>query len=89
VVVMRRGRLIEIQLRTSGQHGWAEAVERDANSLGLPGLKDGIGPPAVIAYYRHSAQIVALRDAGGPVDMVLTDELARLRVEARQALGID
>ena len=39
---MRSDRLVEIQLRTEGQHNWAEAVEYLGNRTGF-NLKDGQG----------------------------------------------
>lgn len=50
VVVRRDDRLVEIQLRTPGQHNWAEAVSRMAARTGHP-LKDGRGPADILNYF--------------------------------------
>lgn len=63
VVVERDGRLIEIQLRTPGEHEWAEAVERTDKRLGLD-LKSGHGPPVLLRYFRLAADGLAMIDAG-------------------------
>lgn len=49
VVVRRDDHPVEIQLRTSAQHEWAEAVERWAGVTRLP-LKDGEGPSDLLTY---------------------------------------
>ena len=54
VVVMRDDHLIEIQLRTPGQHQWAIAVERASNRLRQP-LKFGVGDPVLLKYYERAA----------------------------------
>jgi putative GTP pyrophosphokinase len=43
VMVIRDGRLIEVQLRDPREHEWAVAVERAGARLGIP-LKEGEGP---------------------------------------------
>jgi len=54
VVVLRDKHRIEIQLRTPGQHEWAEAVERLAARTGY-GLKYGQGPPDLLSYFELAA----------------------------------
>lgn len=73
-----RGRLIEVQLRTPFQDGWANAVEANARVL-APGLKFGGGPDDVREYFVASAEMVARLDQGRPVDQELLDRLDRLR----------
>jgi GTP pyrophosphokinase len=51
VIVIRDGRLIEIQLRDPREHEWALAVERTGARLGL-GLKEGEGPDDLKEYFR-------------------------------------
>lgn len=51
VLVVRDGRLIEIQLRDPREHEWALAVERTGARLGL-GLKEGEGPDDLSEYFR-------------------------------------
>jgi ppGpp synthetase/RelA/SpoT-type nucleotidyltranferase len=56
-----QGRLIEVQLRTANQDGWANTVERVSRTV-APGLKFGSGPPEVAEYFRHGALLLALAD---------------------------
>jgi len=51
VIVVRDGRLIEIQLRDPKEHEWALAVERTGSRLGI-GLKEGQGPDDLKEYFR-------------------------------------
>jgi putative GTP pyrophosphokinase len=51
VIVVRDGRLIEIQLRDPHEHEWALAVERTGSRLGI-GLKEGEGPDDLREYFR-------------------------------------
>lgn len=51
VMVIRDGRLIEIQLRDPREHEWALAVERTGARLGY-GLKEGEGPDDLNEYFR-------------------------------------
>ena len=59
VAVLRRGRLVEIQLRTPLQQRWAAEVDRAAGLLGV-GLKDGEGSPALVAAFKTLADEIAL-----------------------------
>ena len=51
VIVMRDGRMIEIQLRDPKEHEWALAVERTGARSGI-GLKEGEGPDDLKEYFR-------------------------------------
>lgn len=51
VIVIRDGRMIEIQLRDPQEHEWALAVERTGSRLGI-GLKEGEGPDDLREYFR-------------------------------------
>jgi hypothetical protein len=73
-----RGRLIEVQLRTPFQDGWANAVEANARLL-APGLKFGGGPDVVREYFVALAEMVADLDNGRPVGQELLDRLNRLK----------
>ncbi|MGH2986409.1 MAG: RelA/SpoT domain-containing protein [Solirubrobacterales bacterium] len=67
-----RPRMIEIQLRTHGQHVWAEEVERVAARTGFA-LKDGRGPDELLEYYRVAAELIALTEPGqSPVPDAVT-----------------
>jgi hypothetical protein len=59
----RRGRLIEVQLRTPLQDAWANMVETDAR-LYAPDLKFGGGPVELTAYYAALGGVFAMADAG-------------------------
>jgi ppGpp synthetase/RelA/SpoT-type nucleotidyltranferase len=67
VVVLRDGRLIEIQLRTPNQHEWAVEVERVGSRLGVA-LKDGIGPPELVRFFERASYGLALEEEGQEVD---------------------
>ena len=73
-----RGRLIEVQLRTPFQDGWANAVEAHARVI-APGLKFGGGPASVREYFVALAEMVASLDQGRQVEQELLDRLNRLR----------
>jgi putative GTP pyrophosphokinase len=51
LLVIRDGRLIEVQLRDPREHEWAVAVERMGSRLGI-GLKEGEGPDDLKEYFR-------------------------------------
>lgn len=66
LIVRRRGRLIEVQLRTPFQHLWANMVEEDSRRLGSD-LKSGGGTDDLRASYKH------LADQGAQVEAGLAD----------------
>jgi ppGpp synthetase/RelA/SpoT-type nucleotidyltranferase len=80
-VAMRDDRLIEIQLRSPGQHEWALAVERTAGRLRMPELKDGIGPPELVRYFNRAAYAIALQEHGSTTDKAFDREFKALREE--------
>ena len=51
VIVIRDGRMIEVQLRDPREHEWALAVERTGARLGF-GLKEGEGPGDLKEYFQ-------------------------------------
>lgn len=81
-VVVRRGRMIEVQLRTLGQQQWAEVVERTASRLGYD-LKDGQGPDNLITYFRAASDLIWLRETGQEPEAGLEAEFAELREQVR------
>jgi ppGpp synthetase/RelA/SpoT-type nucleotidyltranferase len=83
VVVRRDARLIEIQLRTPGQHEWALAVERTESRLEIPGLKDGLGPPDLVRYFNRAAYAIALEERGSAPDIAFDREFDVLRQQVR------
>jgi putative GTP pyrophosphokinase len=67
VIVRRDGRMIEIQLRSPGQHRWAAIVEQTGARLRFE-LKDGEGPPELVRYFSVAADMIALQEAGENAD---------------------
>ena len=75
-------RRIEVQLRTSLQHQWADIVEDITFATGID-YKDGAGSEIVHEWLRHLAAAPALVQAGDPVGEVLGpdyDELSQAAV---------
>lgn len=85
VIVEYDGRHIEIQLRTRMMHDWAIAVERMSYRLGQ-NLK-GDGEHAIQNLMAVISEAMALEETGQPVDVSLSDEIARLRKLAEPYLG--
>jgi len=54
-------RVVEIQLRTQGQHRWAEEIERAADRLQFL-LKDGLGPPDLVDYFRKASEVIHMQE---------------------------
>ena len=63
VVVRKDGVLIEVQLRTTTQHAWAELVEQLDRAHGLQ-LKAGGAEPRVTATLRRASETFAQLEAG-------------------------
>lgn len=63
LIVERDEHRIEIQIRTIGQQGWANVVEKIAARYQLP-LKDEVGPTEVLEWLRLAADRIGLRDQG-------------------------
>ncbi|MCC6223699.1 MAG: RelA/SpoT domain-containing protein [Thermoleophilia bacterium] len=86
VVVLRDGRLVEIQLRTPRQHEWAATVEvwsgRLQRRFGF-NLKDGDGPAELLRYFELASLALHLEETGHPVDQTLDEEFALLRKQVR------
>jgi hypothetical protein len=83
IVTVRDDRLIEVQLRTPGQHAWADNVETIAGATGWP-LKDGEGPLEVLEFYRLSGDVIAIQEQGQDPDEDLVGRLAELRARTIQ-----
>lgn len=62
-IVLRNGRLIEVQLRTVRQDAWANQVEDDSRRLAI-GYKFGRGGEDVHDYYRVVSEAFAALDRG-------------------------
>lgn len=85
LILRRDGRLVELQVRSRRQHGWAEAVERAANRTGFP-LKDGEGPAEVVGYFRVASDVLAALDTGREPTADQARELRALEPSLREYL---
>jgi GTP pyrophosphokinase len=88
VVVRRNAHPVEIQLRTPGQHDWAEAVERWAAQTRLP-LKDGAGPPDLLSYLDLVAWGISADERGETPDADFLDVLSRFKARIGHHLTSD
>jgi ppGpp synthetase/RelA/SpoT-type nucleotidyltranferase len=79
VIVVRDGRLVEIQLRDPREHEWALAVERTGSRLGV-GLKEGEGPDDLREYFRLASEGIYMDKIGQQPD----EEFQRAFVAARE-----
>jgi hypothetical protein len=61
LIVRRKGRLIEVQLRTPLQDAWANQVEEDSRRVGR-NFKGGEGQQEVHDYYAVVSELLALRE---------------------------
>ncbi|HYM54126.1 MAG TPA: RelA/SpoT domain-containing protein [Solirubrobacteraceae bacterium] len=61
LIVRRKGRLIEVQLRTPLQDAWANQVEEDSRRVGR-NFKGGEGQSEVHGYYAVVSELLALRE---------------------------
>jgi putative GTP pyrophosphokinase len=87
VIASVSGKLVEIQIRTSMQHVWAEASEKLSDTID-PGLKYGEGPEAYRVMLMHASRGV---EAVELVESALTKgerskESQQLLLEAREEL---
>lgn len=78
VVIRRDGHPVEIQLRTPGQHEWAEAVERVAARIRRP-LKDGEGPRDLLTYFELVGWVMATEERGEVPDQHFVEILRRFQ----------
>jgi hypothetical protein len=75
-IVLRKGRLIEVQLRTPMQDAWANQVEEDSRRVGRD-FKGGAGQTEVHEYYVVVSELLALREQGAEPDEELRKRLLR------------
>ena len=81
VVALRNEHLIEVQLRTQGQHRWAELIEVvDRQNPGID-LKGGAAPADLVEYYRLGSELLAADERGEPADPKLVETFRRLHEE--------
>lgn len=83
IVVQRRDRLVEVQLRTLGQQYWAEVVERTSSRIGAA-LKDGQGPPELMEYLRLASDLTWQDETGKQRNSTQHARLVALRDEVRR-----
>jgi GTP pyrophosphokinase len=81
-IVLCDGLRMEVQIRTHRQNEWADVVERTSDRLGME-LKDGVGDPDILEYFRLTADKLDLEDQGGRVDEDIENRLAEARRRAR------
>lgn len=85
VIVMYRGRRIEIQLRTRVMHQWAVTVERLSGRLSMFLKAEGDHP--VQQLMSVISQAMALEEVGQVVPGDVLEEMRRLREQAAPYLG--
>jgi hypothetical protein len=78
VVVRRDGHPVEVQLRTPGQHEWAEAVERWAARTRFP-LKDGEGASDLLSYLDLVAWWISAKEREETPDASFMDVVFRFK----------
>ena len=74
LIVRRKGRLIEVQLRTPLQDEWANQVEEDSRRVGR-NFKGGQGQQEVHDYYAVVSELLALRERARDPDEDLRQRL--------------
>jgi ppGpp synthetase/RelA/SpoT-type nucleotidyltranferase len=74
LIAEREGHEIEIQVRTSVQHSWAEEVER-TSIICRALLKEGEGPAELIEHFRVVSHAFHALDRGLPVNKALIQEI--------------
>lgn len=85
MIVVRDGRLIEIQLRTLIEHEWTAAVDGTGRRLGFL-LKEGSGPVELKEHFRLASQGTYLDGLGQAPSQEFSDEFRRARLLAAQYL---
>jgi hypothetical protein len=81
VIVIRDGRMIEIQLRDPKEHEWALAVERTGSRLGI-GLKEGQGPADLREYFRLASEGMYMERTNQVPEQAFLDAWAAARQSA-------
>lgn len=83
------GKLImELQLRSSAQHYWAESIERTSVFYGKR-IKEGEGSNVVLSYFKNLSNLFSMIENGrsAPTDSIAT--LERLRSSAEEEIKND
>jgi hypothetical protein len=82
IMVDKRGRTVEIQLRTQRQHLWAEEIERADARLDLD-LKDGEGPAELLEYFKKASDLLWLQEHARRPDSTFVSQFENLREQVR------
>lgn len=77
LIVERRGRRIEVQLRTPRQDFWANTVEYDSRTT-RDDLKSGAGPDLAHSYYYAMSEFLAYEDREEQPPAELRERLTEL-----------
>ncbi len=88
LIVRRKGRLIEVQLRTPLQDAWANQVEEDSRRVGR-NFKGGEGQQEVHNYYAVVSELLALRERDAEPDEDLRQRLLSAYTTAQPYLTHD
>ncbi len=88
LIVRRKSRLIEVQLRTPLQDEWANQVEEDSRRVGR-NFKGGEGQQEVRDYYAVVSELLALREMDVEPDEDLRQRLLAAYEAARHYLATD
>lgn len=88
LIVLRKGRLIEVQLRTPMQDVWANQVEEDSRRVGRD-FKGGLGQQEVHDYYAVVSEFLALREGAHEPDENLRQRLLDSYEAAQPFLATD
>jgi putative GTP pyrophosphokinase len=88
LIVRRKGRLIEVQLRTPIQDAWANQVEEDSRRVGR-NFKGGDGQAEVHGYYAVVSELLALRERDEQPDEDLRQRLLHTYEAAQPFLTND
>jgi ppGpp synthetase/RelA/SpoT-type nucleotidyltranferase len=82
LIVLRRDRRVEIQLRTAEQHRWAEIVAATGERLGYA-LKDGGGPADLLEYFRMASDMLWLVEQGQQPSAIQRKAFVEIRETVR------
>ncbi len=88
LIVRRKGRMIEVQLRTPLQDAWANQVEEDSRRVGR-NFKGGEGQREVHDYYAVVSELLALRELDVEPDEDLRQRLLAAYEAAQPYLTTD
>ncbi len=85
VIVEMGGRFIEIQIRNTIQHFWAEVIERTSIYYGYS-LKEQEGDKSVLEYFKRLSDVLTYLDSGGTVTVAEKMDLENNRQKAEEII---